>query len=180
MLPAILAGAGILLIGGLLFFGGDDDKKEAKQAKTDTKASASADTAKSKSGSGGVAARPTDDAKPSPKRTKPKLNPVVENAIVTNGMAPDPGKKKEPTSFDSVEDEIAYWEDRLVAANRNLEIRQMAVERTPKIEEKIRNGNDPVNGLKEFEKRKQVVKDNLEKAEAEVEAIELKLSGLKG
>lgn len=179
MLPAALAGAGILLVGALFFFGGDDDDdKTAKQQ--DDKAQHAASTHTNGGGKGGVAARAVD--KPSKgDRSQPKLNPRVANAIVGGGMAPEKsGKDDPPTSFDSEEDEIVYWEDQLREANRMLEIRERAVEHIPKIEESIRNGNDPENGLIEFERRKKVVHDNLERAQERVEEVETKLEELRG
>jgi hypothetical protein len=176
MLPALLAGAGILIVAGLLIFGGDDDKA-AKQAEGKDAKSASM---QSKAGSGGnkagLATREVDPA--SQPKDGPKLNPRIANSIVTGGMAP--GKPPEPTSFESVAAEIAYWEDELREANRMLEIREAAVERIPEIEEAIRTGNDPVNGLKEFENRKKVVADNLDRAKKRVEEVEGKLAKLRG
>lgn len=176
MLPALLAGAGILIVAGLLIFGGDDDKAAAKQGEGKDAKSASM---QSKSGGGaktGLATREVDPA--SQPKDAPKLNPRIANSIVTGGMAP--GKPPEPTSFESVAAEIAYWEDELREANRMLEIREAAVERIPEIEEAIRNGNDPVNGLKEFENRKKVVADNLDRAKKRVEEVEGKLAKLRG
>jgi hypothetical protein len=177
MLPALLAGAGILIVAGLLIFGGEDDAAERSEAEGKTK-SASAQTKAGSEGKQGMATRNVDDPTAPTAQNKPKLNPRIANSIVTGGMAP--GKKEEPTSFASVDDEIAYWEDELREANRMLEIRERAVEHIPQIEEAIRNGNDPVNGLKEFETRKKVVQDNLERAQKRVEEVEGKLDKLKG
>lgn len=179
LLPAALAGVGILLVAGLILFGGDDKSDEAAQNQ-DGKSQHSASAQSARGGKGGVAARAVD--KPSnSNRVQPKLNPRVANAIVGGGMAPEKAEDdEEPTSFDSKEDEIVYWEDQLREANRMLEIRERAVEHIPRIEEKIREGNDPVNGLADFERRKQVVKDNLEKAQKRVTEVEDKLAALRG
>jgi hypothetical protein len=176
MLPALLAGAGILLVAGLFVFGGDDDKaSEARQAKDPKAASAQANTAPG--AVGGVAARQADDAtKTSP--AQPRLNPRIANAVVTEGMAPSPTKKPEPTSFASTDEEIAYWEEQLRQANRMLEIRQRAVEHVPSQEEKIRQNGTPED-LAQFQVRKKVVTDNLEKAEARVAEVEGKLEDLR-
>ena len=182
----LLAGVGILLVGALFFFGGDDDK--AKQADNKTaRNNASAQTARANgkntaSTRGGVAGREADNANQEGRRPKPKLNPAIGDAVVGNGMGPSPkaGAQGDPDTFESKEDEITYWEDELREANRMLEIRERAVERIPKIEEKIRNGNDPEGGLIEFEKRKEVVRKNLEKAQERVEEVEGKLEALGG
>lgn len=186
MLPALLAGVGILLVGALFFFGGDDDDK-AKQADNKTARNASAQTARANgkntaSARNGVAGRQSDEANQQNRRPKPRLNPAIGEAVLGEGMGPAPksGAQGDPETFESQEDEITYWEDELREANRMLEIRERAVERIPTIEEKIRNGNDPEGGLIEFEKRKEVVRKNLEKAQARVEEVEGKLEDLKG
>jgi hypothetical protein len=175
MLPALLAGAGILAVAALFIFGGDDEKqaKQAKDGKTQQQASAQG----SSDPKGGVGSREVDDASPS--RPKPKLNPRIANAVVTDGMAPVPNKKPEPTSWGSVDEEIAYWEEELRDANRMLAIRQQASERVPGEEERIRQNGTPED-LAEFQGRKQIVTENLGKAQARVEEIELKLQQLRG
>ena len=88
MLPALLAGAGILLVAGLFIFGGDDEKEAANKTKAQQTANANAHTA-NRDGKGGVASRPTDDATESASgRPKPRLNPRIANAVVTEGMSP--------------------------------------------------------------------------------------------
>ncbi len=176
MLPALLAGAGILLVAGLFIFGGDDEKaaSEAKDSKT---ASANAHTAGA-AGKGGVATRQADDANKT-SHPRPKLNPRIANAVVTEGMAPSPNKPQKPTSFESSADEIAYWEEELRSADSMLEIRQRAADYAPSAEEKIRENGTPED-LAEFQKRLDVVNDNLEKAKARVAEVEDKLNELRG
>src|SRR5690606_30295162 len=102
---------------------------------------------------------PTDDASKT-SRPQPKLNPRIANAIVTEGMAPSPNKKEKPTSFASTAEEIAYWEEELRAAEDNLRIRELAAERAPGHEAKIRE-NGTAEDLAQFQKRLEVVADNL-------------------
>ncbi len=180
MLPALLAGAGILIVAGLLIFGGNGDDDAAKRSQATSKTKSANSQTKAGADNSGLAAREVDDATNPAVANKPKLNPRIANAIVTGGMAPDPGKKEVPTSFGSVADEIVYWEDELRDANRMLEIRERAVEHIPQIEDAIRNGNDPVNGLEQFESRKKVVNDNLDRAKKRVEEVEGKLTKLRG
>jgi hypothetical protein len=173
MLPALLAGAGILLVAGLFIFGGDDETAtEAKDQKTANANAHSAGGAKS-----GVAARQADDANKT--ANKPRLNPRIANAVVTEGMAPSPNKKPEPTSFESSADEIVYWEEQLRSAESMLEIRQRAADYAPSAEDKIREKGSPED-LAEFQKRLVVVSDNLEKAQARVAEVEAKLKTLRG
>lgn len=178
MLPALLAGAGILLVAGLLIFGGDggddDQAKEASEAKTKASASASAQTASGPKG--GVTALPADDA--NSRAQGPRLNPRIANAIVTEGMAPAPTKKPEPTSFASSTEEIIYWEEQLRAANSELEMRLRASETAPRQEEKIRE-HGSAEDLVAHQNRMKVVNDNLERAQARVAKVEDKLAELR-
>lgn len=176
MLPALLAGAGILAVAALFIFGGDDEKDSAKQAKDAKSQQASAQAVQDPKG--GVASREVDGANET-SRPKPKLNPRIANAVVTDGMAPVPNKKPDPTSWGSVDEEIAYWEEELRDANRMLAIRQQASERVPGEEERIRQTGTPED-LAEFQGRKQIVTENLGKAKARVDEITLKLQQLRG
>ncbi|PRQ08714.1 hypothetical protein [Enhygromyxa salina] len=177
MLPALLAGAGILAVAALFIFGGDDDKTSDATQNKDGQAAHSASNQAGSNAKGGVAARQADAATKSGRPT-PRLNPRIANAIVTEGMAPVPNKKPEPTSWGSREEEIVYWEDQLREANRMLEIRERATEHVPKQEEKIRENGTP-GDLAEFQQRKIVVADNLERAQARVEEVQLKLEALR-
>jgi hypothetical protein len=179
LLPALLAGAGILLVAGLFIFGGDDDKTATSGAK-DPKASAAgmqAGAGGARGSAAGVDSRPTDDANKT-SRPQAKLNPRIANAVVTEGMSPSPNKKEKPSSFDSVADEIAYWEAELRSAEDNLQIREMAAERAPSAEAKIRE-HGSAQDLAEFQKRIEVVNDNLEQAKARVAEVEAKLAELR-
>jgi hypothetical protein len=176
MLPALLAGAGILAVAALFIFGGDDEKDAKQVDKNDPKAQQA--SARAGGDPGGVAGRQVDDATET-SRPKPRLNPRIANAIVTEGMAPVPNKKPEPTSWESVEAEIAYWEAELLDATRMLEIRQKSAERVPAEEERIRQNGTPED-LAQFQGRKQIVADNLAKAQARVTDVELKLQKLRG
>lgn len=177
MLPALLAGAGILLVAGLFIFGGDEDKaKEASEAKAQNDASASSRTADRRAR--GVAARQVDDATQTA-HPRPRLNPRIANAIVTEGMAPTPHKKREPTSFESTADEIVYWEGELSEANRMLKVREKASAYGPRQEEKIRQ-NGTAEDLAEFQSRLEIVAKNLERAQARVAEVEAKLTAIRG
>lgn len=177
MLPALLAGAGILLVAGLFIFGGDDEKA-ADKTKDQKTATVGAQKAGGKKG--GVGARPVDDATvTSTAKVQPKLNPRIANAIVTEGMAPSPNKKEKPTSFASTEEEIAYWEEELRAAEANLEVRERAAQLAPVTAEKIRERGN-ADEIAQIERRLAIVEDNLEKAKARVAEAEAKLDELRG
>jgi hypothetical protein len=175
MLPALLAGAGILIVAGLFIFGGDDEKTAADKTKDQKSSMANAQQADH---SGGVASRQTGDASQT-SRPKPTLNPRIANAVVTEGMAPSPNKKEVPSSFDSKDDEIAYWEEELRAAETNLDMRERAAEMAPATADKIREKGNP-DEIAQIERRLEVVNDNLEKAKARVAEVESKLAELRG
>ena len=178
MLPALLAGAGILAVAALFIFGGDDDSKTEATQNKDGQAAHSSSAQTGANPKGGVAARQADKATNSGRPT-PRLNPRIADAVVTEGMAPAPNKKPEPTSWGSVDEEIVYWEDQLREANRMLEIRERASEHVPRQEEKIRELGSPED-LAEFQQRKVVVASNLERAQSRVDEVQLKLQNLRG
>ena len=177
ILPALLAGAGILAVAALFIFGGDGkDGADATQAQDDAAHSASAQTAKGPKG--GVAARQTDEANNNSGSGKPRLNPRIANAVVTEGMAPTPTKEPDPTSFASVEEEIAYWEGELDQANRMLDVRKRAQGHVPSQEAKVRESGSPEE-IERFEERKRIVQANLDRAQARVDEVEGKLAALR-
>jgi hypothetical protein len=186
LVPAILAGAGILAVVGLLVFwpSGDDD---AKSAKDGDKQSASAksrqrgggkgkDSAAARGG-GGVAARAVDDATPG-SSVSGKVNPALLPKKV--GMAPGLPQEEPPPKFENVEDEIAWYENKLEKANTQLEARERNVERLAKSKQKAEDSPDPGQALVRYERSKKIVEGNLEKAKTKVAEIEKKLSELRG
>lgn len=180
MLPALLAGAGILAVAALFIFG---DSDEAKQADKDGQANAASASANASANAGsqpaaGVRARQVDGADKTA-RVQPKLNPRIANAIVTEGMAPTPNKPEVPESFPSKDAEIAYWEQELDKATAMLETRQRAQDRIPRKEQEIRETGTPEE-LADFERRKQIVANNLQRATDRVDEIEEKLVALRG
>lgn len=178
MLPALLAGAGILAMAALFIFGGDDDAKTDATENKDGQAAHSSSAQTGINAKSGIAARQADQATANGRPT-PRLNPRIADAIITEGMAPVPNKKPEPTSWGSADEEIVYWEDQLREANRMLEIRERATEHVPRQEEKIRELGS-AEDLATFQKRKVVVADNLERAQARVDEVQLKLEKLRG
>jgi hypothetical protein len=134
-------------------------------------------TAASRKG-GGVAARSYDE--PTQARASGRINPAVRLPPV--GMAPpsEPQKDEGPPTFANKAEEIAWYEKQLVLAQKRLEDRKTFYDRLPGTRERIEKGPDPVRALETFEGRKKVVEENYAKAQAEVAAIERKLSELKG
>lgn len=185
LVPAILAGAGILAVVGLLVFwpSGDDDAKNAKQ---DDKAAAKAgkrggaagrDSGANARGGGGVAARAVDDATPG----SSAVGKVNANLLPKKvGMAPGLPQEEPPPKFDNVEEEIAWYEKRLEKANEQLENRKKNMERLAKTKQTAEESPDPGPALARYEKSKKIVEGNLKKAEAKVAEIETKLSELRG
>lgn len=178
MLPALLAGAGILAVAGLFIFGGDDNGKQASAGKQDQQSVNAASASAKADPKSGIAERSVDGADQTA-RVQPKLNPRIANAIVTEGMAPTPHKEPVPESFPSKEAEIEYWEAQLVKANSVLESRTRSSDYALKAEQRIRENGTP-DELEDFERRKEIVSSNLERAKARVTEIETKLEELNG
>ena len=186
LVPAILAGAGILAVVGLLVFwpSGDDDAKSAKQedgksasAKSGRRNRDGGKNGAAARGGGGVAARAVDDATPG-SSVKGKVNPALLPKKV--GMAPGIPQEEPPPKFDNVEEEIAWYEKKLEKANTQLEARERNVERLNKSKQKAEDSPDPGPALARYEKSKKIVEGNLEKAKTKVAEIEKKLSELRG
>ncbi len=186
LVPAILAGAGILAVVGLLVFwpSGDDDAKGGKEkdgAVADGRGKASrTNGGKNKPdarGGGGVAVRAVDDATPGGSAVG-KVNPRMLPKSV--GMAPGLPEEEEPPKFKDVQDEIAWYETKLQTANTQVEARRKNAARLTKMKEKAEDSPDPGGALARYEKSKKIVEGNLTKAEAKVATIEKKLSELRG
>ncbi len=186
LVPAILAGAGILAVVGLLVFwpSGEDDAKDAKKrdgAVADGRGKASRTNGGKKKpdarGAGGVAARAVDDATPGGSAVG-KVNPRMLPKSV--GMAPGLPEEEPPPKFKNVEDEIAWYETKLDTASTQVDARRKNAARLKKMKEKAEDSPDPDTALARYEKSKKIVEDNLSKAEAKVATIEKKLAELRG
>jgi hypothetical protein len=177
MLPTVLAGAGILLVAGLMIFWPDDSTQATKKQSARVVQGADADA---KGGRGGIPSREADKARGASQAepaTKSRINPRLQPATEF-GMSPNPPKKG-PPEFENNEEEIAYWETQLAEAQRVLAMRERAIERLPEIKEQIKAGNDPEGGLKAFERREQIIHENLGKQKQKVAEIEEKLGAMK-
>lgn len=183
-MPAILAGAGILAVVGLLVFwpSGDEDAKNAKQddkaaSRAGSKASGAArSNADGARGQGGVAARTVDDATPRSSAVG-KVNPALLPKKV--GMAPGIPQEEPPPKFDNVQDEIAFYEKRLEKAKEELGNREKNVERLAKTKQAAEDSPDPTAAMARYEKSKKIVEDNLAKAKKKVADIEEKIASLR-
>jgi len=174
MLPTLLAGAGILIVAGLMIFWPDSSTQATKKAGGPN--AASHEGAKGAvSSRGGVAAREADEAKAAPAK-KYKVNPRLRPATQM-GMSPNP-PSNEPPEFNDADEELEYWRTQLSEAKRVLGLREKAIERLPQIREQIMAGNDPEGGLKAFEKRETVIHDNLGKQKDKVKELEEKVGAL--
>lgn len=176
-LPALLAGAGILIVAALFIFNGDkgETKSEAEARGGSEARSAGANTAR-RAGQGGVAAREVDDATSRP--GQPRLNPRLASGVVGKGMAPDTGPREDPTSFDSPEEARSYWERELDRAHAMLDTRERNLARADQLEQRIRSGEDPDGDLARLQEKRRIVEDNLARAQARVEEVESRLAGL--
>lgn len=181
-LPTVLAGAGILAVAALLIFWPSDDAEKGGSGKDGKTASSQSAGGGGAGGAGsraaGVAARPSDAPTTQPSR---KINPAIK-LPETRGMAPtmpEPAPT-EPPADATVDEQIAFWEGRLEAATRMRDNRKKFYDRLPALEERIKSSPNPEQSMETFERRKQIVQDNYDKAKAEVERIEGKLAELRG
>lgn len=181
VLPTVLAGAGILAVAALLIFwpSGDDSKGAGKD---DAAAAGQADGGGAAGGAGGraagVGARPVDAAT-TPESTR--RNPALQMPAAGRGMAPVPeALPKDPPATATPDEKIAFYEKRLEQAERVLETRKKFVDRLPTVQARVEQSKNPEEGMKAFEKRKQIVEDNYAKAQRDVQDIEGKLAELRG
>jgi hypothetical protein len=176
--PMIAVGGGILALAALIAFWPSDGDKPGKKGKKGNLVEAGVAEAGGAAGRGGVQAREFDEAKAA--RTS-RRNPAVR---LPDGMGVSPQgapQPEAPPSFASKEEEIAWYEKRLEKAMKARDDRKKFAERLPGVKERIEQSpNFSPEQLEAFKKRETVVKDNLTKAEAEVEKIEKKLAELRG
>lgn len=174
MLPTLLAGAGILIVAGLMIFW-PDSSSQATSGDGTANAANEKGAKSAATNRGGVPSREADEAqgKPAQKyKVNPRLRPATEF-----GMSPNP-PPSEPPEFNDADEELEYWRTQLSEAKRVLGMREKAIERLPKIKEQIMAGNDPEGGLQAFERREQVIYENLGKQKDKVKELEEKLGAL--
>jgi hypothetical protein len=175
--PILGVGAGILALAALIAFWPSDGDKSRKRGKQGELVEAGAGSAGGPGGKGGVQAREFDEAKGA---RESRRNPAVrlpEGMGVSPQGAPQP---EAPPNFETKEQEIAWYEKRLEKAIKARDDRKKFAERLPGVKERIEQSpNFSPEQLEAFKKRETVVKDNLTKAEAEVEKIEKKLAELR-
>lgn len=183
-LPTVLVGAGILAVAALLiFWPSDDDAKGSKDGQGRAAAGASDRSAGGADGgpsarAAGVAARRTDA--PSTPNSR-RINPAIK-LPQTRGMAPTmpEAAPADPPPDATPDEQIAFWEARLESATRARDNRKKFYDRLPAIKQRIESSTNPEQSMETFERRKTIVEDNYNKAEAEVERIEGKLAALRG
>lgn len=174
MLPTLLAGAGILIVAGLMIFWPDSSTQATKKAGSENAASRGGAN-DAVSNRGGVPAREADEAKGAPRketRINPRLRPATEF-----GMSATPPPSG-PPEFNDSDEELEYWRTQLSEAKRVLGMREKAIERLPQIKEQIMAGNDPEGGLEAFKRREEVIYENLGKQKDKVKELEEKVGAL--
>jgi hypothetical protein len=178
LMPAIVAGAGILAVVAVLaLWPSGDDKAaagdNAARASADGAAGAGARAAGAKRG--GVQPRDADAADRGVKYGK--VNPAVKLPAV--GIAPGVPPPEEPPDFKNKEQEIAWYEKKLDQAMELRETRKKNVDHLPKVRERIEASDNPQEELATFESREKIVEENYAKAQERVEEIEAKLAELR-
>jgi hypothetical protein len=178
LFPAILAGAGILAVIGVLFLwpSGDQAKGSASDASR-TAANAGPVASAAALGRGGVPAREADEANLG-RAPEPRVNPAIQLPAV--GMAPEAPPPEPPPNFQSRDEEIAWYERKLEQAKQMRDSRKKFADRLPSVRERIEQSDNPEAQLKAFESRKKIVEANFEKAQQRVDELEAKLADLRG
>ena len=188
LVPAIIAGAGILAVVALLvFWPSSEDGKDG--GGKDGSAAAAANGAGGRGGAngagggakgaGGIGARSADD----PDRSGavaagPRRNPAIP-PLEGMGLAPAV-PPEEPPKFKTVDQEIRWYEKQLVSASSDLETRTRAKERIVKLKNDAKNSDDAEARLARVNAREKLVNENFDRAEAKVAEIEAKLAELRG
>lgn len=174
-LPAILAGVAILAVAAFLIFGSGSDEQTAQEA-PGAKAGQSAMSSDAKAGAGGrvrggVGARSADRAEQgSSTRRNPKLGAPIE------GLKLNPSGPPEPPSFDTKEEELAFFEKKLERERQLLDQRARFVERVEKAKREASSAE--ARGVAEG--RHKIVTDNYAHQQKLVKELEAKVAGLKG
>jgi len=180
LLPAIVVGAGILIVAALLIFDfGGDDKANAngENGASSAQSGAAKGGRSGRAGKGGVESRPYDAAKGNPGS---RINPRVRLANV--GMAPQSTAPKpdKPPVFDNAAEEIAWLEKKLGRAEQAQADRKLNVDRLVGVKQRIEEGPNAEKGLRDFEGRKKIVQDNYDRAVVKVQELEDKIAALRG
>jgi hypothetical protein len=180
LLPAALAGAGILLFAALLIFGTGDEAEPAA-------AKNAAGQAKAKSGpvgKAGVASRPVDSARRAPTETaappppKHRINPAVQELLVTDEMRDPSAAPPSRPVFDTPEEERIFVQKQLDGAKRLLENRTRSLEKFTRLEEEAKNGPNPDEALDALTEKKTRLERAIEHSNAQVAKFEAKLAEL--
>ncbi len=172
-LGAVLIGAAVLVVAGLLIFWPDGDTARQRGGKGDkVSAQQGSDVSDDDAALGkgrGIAPREND---PAEARSRPQVTPGL--LAETKGLAMLPERKPEPTSFPTPAAELAYLEKKLELARGDVTSRSLFLDRMKKIQAEA-----PISETDRNAQRAQVVQENYDKAVDRVEALERKIAELK-
>lgn len=95
-------------------------------------------------------------------------------------MAPSVPAEEPPPKFESVDDEISWYEGKLERANSLLATRNKNLKRLDRIKQNAEESDNPSGALARYESSKKIVEKNLASAQAKVAELEQKLADLRG
>lgn len=171
-LGAVLIGAAILLVAGLLIFWPPGDSATAGKDGKDGRAqqgSNSVDGADASGKTRGIAPRELD---PVAERAGPRVRDGL--SAPDGGMTLAPLPPPEPTSFPSVAAEIEHLEAKLVGARANLASRTVFLERMKKMQ-----ADAPISDHQRTSERARIVQENYDIAQSRVDDIQYRLNKLR-
>ena len=159
-----------------MIFWPDDSADAPKQASS---ASGGADQIGAATNNrGGVPARQADEARSGQgEGGQPVVNPHIRPSTQF-GMSNNP-PSSEPPEFSDESEELAYWELQLSEAERVLAMREKAIGRIPKMKERMAASKDPEGSLAQFDRRVQVIHENLALQREKVAELQEKVGALR-
>jgi hypothetical protein len=178
-MPIMLLGGAIIAVVAALIFWPTAEEPTTSAARAKDRAGAAAAGAVHQGAAaapGGVQPRPADE--PTRRAVEPKLNPAVRLPEGI-GNAPAMPEPEVVPDFDTLEEEVAYYEKKLALAIEARDRREKNVARMETVRQRAEQSANPEQELEVFESRKKIVEDNFAKAQEKVDELEAKLDDLR-
>jgi len=168
----VVVSLAILAVAGLLVFWNPSSGGPAGTSKADDADAPSASPAspRPEGARSAIAAREMDEPTP-PTQPKGRVNPLLVQPNFE--MSPAPPPRRDPPTFETAADEIAWVEDELTRARKMLEARATFLERHERRRERAVGADEDAKAT--AEQRGAIVRENFEHAQAKVAELEARL-----